>query len=83
MNKRPQMDYPCKWTYTIIGSDPNLMRTAVGSIIQPGTYTVDESRISRTGKYMSLSVQLVVFSQEERDRYFGKLGNHKDIKMVL
>ncbi|MFP4013667.1 MAG: DUF493 family protein, partial [Chitinispirillaceae bacterium] len=57
MNKRLDIDYPCEWTYTIIGKDPNLMRAAVGSVIQPGTYTVDESRISRTGKYMSLSVQ--------------------------
>ncbi len=83
MQNRPEISYPCEWTYTIIGSDPNLMRVAVGSVIQPGTFTVDESRISRTGKYMSLSVQLVVFSQEERDRYYGGLGRHKDIKMVL
>ena len=83
MNTRAEITYPCEWTYTIIGSDPNLMRVAVGEVIQPGTFIVEESRISRTGKYMSLCVRLRVFSQEERDRYYRGLGKQRDIKMVL
>jgi uncharacterized protein len=80
---RPAITYPCEWIYKIIGTDEVSMRLAVDSIIQPETFEIHGSHTSRTGKYISLEVRLVVFTEEERHRYFQGLGRHKDIRIVL
>lgn len=80
---RAEITYPCEWTYKVIGTDPELMKRAVNSIIQPETFSIEKSHASRTGKYVSLNIELVVFSEEERNRYHKGLSQHKDIKMVL
>lgn len=83
MSQKLEISYPCEWAYTIIGKDRLLMREAVNSIIQPNTFELTESHQSSAGKYISLKVKLVVFSEEERVKYFKKLGSHQYIKMVL
>ncbi len=83
MDKHAELSYPCEWSYTVIGEDPLLMREAVNSVIQPNTFDLNESHESSSGKYTSLKIQLVVFSEDERLRYFKQLGNHQYIKMVL
>ncbi|MDG5814584.1 DUF493 domain-containing protein [Chitinispirillales bacterium ANBcel5] len=82
-NKKAEINYPAKWTYTIIGTDPQTMKQAVDSVIQPESYSFKESNRSNKGKYVSYNVELVVFNEHERDRYFRSLGEHKAIKMVL
>lgn len=81
--KQPEIKYPAEWSYTIIGNNSELMRKAVESIIQPETYSIEESHRSSNAKYTSLKISLVVFSQQERHKYFNQLGSHEDIKIVL
>jgi len=83
LNNNAEINYPCEWIYKIIGTDPGRMQEAIGTIIQPETYTISESRTSRSSKYVSLTIELVVFSEKERTNYYNRLGQHEDIKMVL
>lgn len=78
-----QIKYPCDWVYKVIGINAELMKTAICSIINGSNFSIEQSRESRTGKYISLNVKLVVSSEDERKKYYELLGKHKDIRFVL
>jgi hypothetical protein len=80
---KPQIAYPCPWQYKVIGADSSLMRAAIGEILADCEYTVEPAHTSRTGKYCSLLVTLVVASEEHRLAIFAALANHGDIRVVL
>jgi uncharacterized protein len=78
-----EITYPCEWDYTIIGADEALMRGAVTEIFCGKECSVEFSKKSKAGKYISLAVKAKVCSEEERFKLFGLLGKHTAIKMVL
>jgi putative lipoic acid-binding regulatory protein len=82
-NNELQLKYPCQWVYKIIGVDTERMKTAVKSIIKAESVEIEASRESKSGKYVSLNISLVVQSDDERKRIFTLLGQQSDIKMVL
>jgi putative lipoic acid-binding regulatory protein len=59
------------------------MKTAVRNTISATDLTIRESRTSRTGKYVSLSVNTTVASDEERVGYCERLQSHPAIRYVL
>jgi len=82
-NKKPQIDYPCKWSYKIIGENVEKMITAVEEIIIDLEYDLTPSNISRKAKYFSLNITVVVPSEIIRDKIFRDLTNHSAIKYVI
>jgi putative lipoic acid-binding regulatory protein len=82
-NKKPQIDYPCKWSYKIIGENVEKMITAVEEIIIDLEYELTPSNISRKAKYFSLNITVVVPSEIIRDKIFRDLTNHSAIKYVM
>lgn len=82
-NKKVEILYPCEWIYKVIGSDLKQLKDAVFSIIHPKKFTIEESRESQTGKYVSLNVKVIVLNEQERTTYYTNLGKHKCIKIVL
>lgn len=82
-NKKPQIDYPCEWSYKIIGENVEKMITAVEEIIVNLEYDISASNISRKAKYFSLNVSVVVPSEIVRDSTFQKLSTHPAIKFII
>jgi putative lipoic acid-binding regulatory protein len=82
-NKRPEIFYPTKWEYKIIGSDVDEMIKAVEEVIIDFDYNISASNISRKGKYFSLNVSVIVPSELIRDLIFQKLAAHQAIKFVI
>ena len=81
----PEIEYPCRWEYKTIGRSEELMREAVGQIMvaERLEYALDRSNTSRTGKYCSLVLAVVVETEEHRNRIFAALAGHEHIVMVL
>lgn len=77
------LDYPCKWTYKVIGPHPEKLREAILEVLQKRASTIIPSHTSRTGKYHSLTVDLQVNSEEDRNRIYRGLKDHPEVKMVL
>ncbi|RAX57523.1 hypothetical protein CCZ01_05950 [Helicobacter monodelphidis] len=77
-----QLEYPCKWSYKIIGSDKQKMEEAVFEILE-SNYELIPSRASLTGKYYSIEINTEVKSEEERYRIFFKLKDCEHIRFVL
>lgn len=78
-----ELDYPCRWDYTVIGRDEPKMRDAIAEIVGDSEHTLRPSNTSRTGKYTSLALQVVVADDQMRIEIFHALRGHDDVMMVL
>jgi len=81
-DQKVQIDYPTVWRYKVIGENAQKTREAVKSVTSRPT-TITFSKQSNRGKYQSFNVDIMVHSQEEREKIYKDLKEHKDIKMVL
>ena len=81
--KNKEIEYPCTWSYKIIGSDRELIWKNIETALEDLEYELNNSHQSKTGKYASLHLSIQVDSQEERDRLFQMLQNIPTVKMVI
>jgi len=82
-SKTPIMEYPCRWIYKIIGSDRKATGEAIEEIVKECNYTITPSGISKTGKYHSMNLEVLVDNEGHRTGIYDKLRNHPAVKMVL
>lgn len=81
---RPLIEYPCEWEYRIIGSDLDQIRAAVLEIMgSEEGYSLTPANRSREGRWLSMSLTLVVPSEERRDAIHKALQEHRSIRFVL
>lgn len=80
---RPDIEYPCRWEYTIIGRTHEQIRGAVETAVERMDFELVESHVSRGGKYCSMALAVIVEDQAERDRIFMALREHADVVMVI
>jgi hypothetical protein len=81
--QKPNIEYPCEWSYRIIGKEESLLREAAVSVAGDRTYTLKKSNTSAGGKYVSLHLTVTVTDEDERLRIFGELKQCPPVKMVL
>lgn len=82
-DKKPIIEYPCEWTYRIIGNNINKMVEAVENAVSGMEYDLQASNISQKGSYFSISLKVMVDNQVIRDIIYEKINNHENVKMVL
>ena len=75
--------YPCQWSYRIIGRDKEQIRCAVEEYMKRDAYQLTESNPSRSGKYVSLNLEIIVLGEESRNKIYIDLKNMSCVKMVL
>jgi putative lipoic acid-binding regulatory protein len=83
--------YPCPWGYKIVGPDEDAMRAAIKetlpTCLTPASgerdFELGHSRTSSGGKYVSLSLNLIVLDEAERDGIFTALKNRAEILLVI
>lgn len=77
------IDYPCEWSYRIIGTNEHLLRMAAKNAVGDKKYTISVSNRSSGGKYQSLKLELRVTDERERLNIFENLKNETAINFVL
>ena len=82
-NKRPEIEYPCEWSYKIIGNNLEKMLEAIENAVSGLTYDVTPSNISKNGNYYSLNLSLIVPNEVVRDIIYQKLDTSDSIKIVF
>ncbi len=83
-NRKPQIDYPCAWQFKLIGWDREAIQNAVAAIVDDSiAYILNDSRASSKGKYISMSLELILESEEMRLTYYQQFADHMAIKFVL
>jgi putative lipoic acid-binding regulatory protein len=81
--EKPHIEYPCWWTYAIMGKDEEDLRLAVGEVTKGVPHRVAFSKMSAQKRYVSLHVEIHVASEEERDRLFQAFKSHPRVRAVL
>jgi putative lipoic acid-binding regulatory protein len=69
--------------YKIIGMKEDAVRQAISEIITDSKHSINFSNTSSSGKYISLSLEILVPNEEARNYFFNELRDHPDIKLVL
>ena len=80
---RPEIEYPTRWTYKVIGQDEAHLRAAIATIVENREHEIDFSHASTQGKYVSLTLDVVVHDEDERNTIFSDLGKHVDVQVVI
>lgn len=81
--RKPDIEYPCRWVYKIIGPDEEALRTAARQVLQDLPHTVELSNTSATGRYCCLNVEATVADETARTSLYELLKNHPAVRIVL
>ena len=81
--QKTKIDYPCQWSYRLIGNDEQLLRDAAASAVGNKKFVLSVSNRSSGGKYHSLNLEILVNDETERLNIFKRLKNDAAIKFVL
>ena len=82
-NQRPEITYPCEWSYKIIGNNIDKIIEAIEIAASGLKYDVTPSNISKKGNYYSLNLTLTVPNEVVRDLIYQKLDSSDSIKIVF
>jgi len=77
------LSYPGTWAYKVFGRDEKQLRAAIAAVVSELEHTIEISNRSRTGKYVSIGVEVTVRSNAERLSVFRALHDHADVLYVL
>jgi putative lipoic acid-binding regulatory protein len=77
------VEYPCQWSYRIIGRDKELIRNAVEEYMKKAAFQLSASNTSRSGKYVSLNLVTEVLNEDARNKIYFDLKTMPCVKMVL
>jgi hypothetical protein len=81
------MNFPCIFPVKVMGANQDAFESLVVEIIQRhatiATEEVITSRLSRGGKFVSLTVRIQAESQDQLDAIYRELSAHERVLMML
>lgn len=80
---KAEIVYPCRWQYKLIGTEEQAMREAVALHVKDPGHTLKPSRVSSGGRYVSMNLEVLVDSEQDRLDLYHKLAAHRAVKVVL
>lgn len=78
-----ELDYPCPWQFTLIGSDEDVMRAAVAELMGDDEHSLRLSNKSRTGKYTSLELEIIARDEAHRHATYAALKRKGPFRFVF
>lgn len=81
--KKLELEYPCSWSYKLIGHEKEAIQKAIHDVILEREHNLKHSNNSKTGKYVSMNLDLIIQNEDERNFIYEALKAHQNIKMVL
>ncbi len=79
----PIIQYPCEWSFRVIGVDELALRRAASECLGTLAYQIAMSNQSSGKKYLSMNITLNVETQAMRDEIFSALKKHAAVKFLL
>ena len=83
MRQRPEITYPTSWSYTVVGEGESELMAHIERALGGAAHEKATSRHSKTGRYTSIEVTLVVQDEEQRLVVFRSLQNHPAVRVVI
>lgn len=82
-SSRPHIDYPCEWSYTVIGTDGDSLEQALIVALVVEKMQMRRSHVSSGGRYTSFHIAVRVEDESHRNEIFGRLQGLAGVKVVL
>lgn len=83
INKKAKIDFPCEWSYKVIGADKKLLELAIEEVLSNYPFKIVKITPSSKGNYTSLTIKLTVLNHDEIETHFKRLSDHEHVKIVL
>lgn len=80
---KPAIDYPCTWEWRVIGGDSDQLRRAVAEVLGQRPYALREANRSPAGRWLSMSLELDVASEGDRNQIHQALAGHRFVRLLL
>ncbi len=89
---QPEITYPTKWSYRIVGTSEAELRQTISQILDEfhnqnnnptPAHTIKTANQSTNGKYLSLNLEITVQTEDHRLQIFNALSTHPKIRYVL
>ncbi len=81
--KKVLLEYPCNWCYKVVATEEKALRQAITDVIDEREHTLEHSKKSKNGKYVSMNLDILVHNEDDRTFIFDALKKHQAVKMVL
>ena len=82
-NCKPEIQYPCRWQYRLIGEERTAIVAAVRSMVDISVCVISEGNVSSGGRYLSVNVEMTVNDEVERLRFYQLFAAEPAIRVVL
>lgn len=83
VTRKPDIDYPCAWPYTVIGEEAAALDAAIAALLAGEEAEVARGHASRGGRYVSFRVVVQVRDEGHRDAVFRGLQAIARVRFVL
>ncbi|QOY52041.1 HP0495 family protein [Candidatus Sulfurimonas baltica] len=77
------LTYPCSWCYKLIAGEKEALEKAIHDVIEAREHKLTHSNNSKSGKYVSMNLDMLVHNEDDRNFIYEALKQHQNIKMVL
>ncbi|QOY54594.1 DUF493 domain-containing protein [Candidatus Sulfurimonas marisnigri] len=77
------LTYPCSWCYKLIAGEKEALQKAIHDVIESREHKLTHSNNSKSGKYVSMNLDMLVHNEDDRNFIYEALKQHQNIKMVL
>ena len=77
------IEYPCRWNYKAVGRDKFELKREISSAIFEKDFKISSSKASKNGKFISLNVDVLVSSDEERREVYSVISGLKCVLQVV
>ncbi len=81
--KKVELVYPCSWSYKLIAGEKEALQKAIADVIKDREHNLTHSNRSKTGKYISMNLELLVHNEDDRIFIYEALRDHSNITRVL
>ena len=80
---RPELSYPCSWTYRIICTDEVALQSEIASLVGEAGHTLRHIGDSSSGRYLRMELIVSVRDEAHRNEIFAALGRAPMVRFVL
>lgn len=80
---RPEISYPTRWSYRIVGTSEDAIRTHVQGFLGDVEHELVLRRRSSGKRYVSLNLSLVVRDEAQRLAIYDQIVSHEAIRFVV
>ena len=80
---KPEIEYPCPWSFRILGTSEEIVRTVIAEIVGDEAHELHFSNTSSGGKYVALRLELEVRDEVHRLELYRRLAARNSIVAVL